>query len=87
MSKSVKNNEDMIAYFHTFFFSEYAKKEKEHADHLEAILQAHGDLVKHMDFLMVASNHRWDAAKIFADNHKIGKSKEVLGVFTEAKKS
>ena len=86
MIKSVICWEDTIMYFRSI--KEKDSKKKEAIDkRIEEALEAHLDLVKHLEFLGVAYDHGWEMARIFSDNRKIGKSKEISAAVKEAKRA
>ena len=86
MIKSVIGWEDTIKYFRSL--KEKDGKKKEAIDkRIEEALEAHSDLVKHLEFLGVAYDHGWETARIFGDNRKIGKSKEISAAVKEAKQA
>ena len=85
--KAVEVQEEMVRYLRSFSFDPPDSEEQQAMDkRIEDLLEAHADLTKHLEFIGVAYDHGWEAAKIFYENRKIGKSKEISAAVKEAKK-
>ena len=87
---SVISQEKVISYLRSLDLPEGGDEAAEHArnlaDLIDTVHSARQDLVNYMDFLGVAHDYGWDAARIYHDEPDDASSKRVQSAVAKAKK-
>ena len=85
MYKSVIAQEKVVAHLRTLQYED-SDEEQEGKDLLEEVLVARKELVERINYLEVAFDYDWDAAKVYREMKESNPSSMVLKAVTEAKK-
>ena len=87
MYKSVIAQEKLVTHLRSLHYEDASDAQvQENADLLEEVLAARKELVERIDYLEVAYDYDWDAAKVYLEMKEANPSSIVLKAVTEAKK-
>ena len=87
MYKSVIAQEKLVTHLRSLHYQDASDEQiQDNTDLLEEVLTARKELVERIDYLEVAYDYDWDAAKVYLEMKEANPSSIVLKAVTEAKK-
>ena len=87
MVTSVASHENVVRFLRSLEIPpDDEDQAKQLADTIDSVQKARADLIKHFDFLGVAFDYGWDAAKIFKEDSCDATDKRIISAVNKAKK-